>query len=180
MDCRPANDERDAEDAEWRRLTSAGNDAFAEPGLLPEALTLYREAQHEAERLFCAAEAGRCVAPATTIYVIACQNLAEAVRLADSEEEARHWLLRAFERLADAAESARTPFDLRIDCMRDLKFAYLNLAEERGADEGFAQERVRLMLRGRHVVACVTQVVEQVARLPLELSGSGVRPGRLS
>ena len=120
----------------------------------------------EAERLFRNAEIAGSSIPAATIYVISCHNLAEAARRTGEPEAAERWLLRAFERLAAAAESPATAFSLRLDCMRDLKFAFLNLVEGRRDDVVFHPEMERLVARGRAVVACVMGVVERLATLP--------------
>lgn len=153
------------DDSEWSRLTGAANDAFAGERLC-EALTLYRDALAEAERLFRNAEIAGSSVPAATIYVISCQNLAEAARRTGEPDAAERWLLQAFERLAAAAESPATALSLRLDCMRDLKFAFLNLVEARREDAAFRPEMERLVRRGRAVVACVMGVVERLATLP--------------
>jgi hypothetical protein len=153
------------DDSEWTRLTGAANDAFAGDRLC-YALTLYRDALAEAERLFRNAEIAGSSIPAATIYVISCQNLAEAARRTGEPDAAERCLLQAFERLAAAAESPAAALSLRLDCMRDLKFAFLNLAEGRREDVAFQPEMERLVTRGRAVVACVMGVVERLAALP--------------
>ncbi|MBX9909769.1 MAG: DUF2753 domain-containing protein [Beijerinckiaceae bacterium] len=165
-------------DAEWQRLTSAANEIFAQDDKLAEALPLYREAFEEAERLFRCAEIAPDRTPATTIYVISCQNLAEAVRRCEGRAAARGWLIRAFERLVAAGQSPATPFALRLDCMRDLKFAFLNLVEQCGDDETFLREKPRLMQRGREVVASVTQLAQHIASVPQDLLRMRRTPGR--
>lgn len=154
------------DDAEWTRLTGAANEAFRREQFC-EALTLYRDALAEAERLFRNAEIVGSPVAAATIYVISCQNLAEAARRIDELDMAEKWLLQAFERLAAAAESPATPLSLRLDCMRDLKLAFLNLVEGRREDVTFHPEMERLLARGRGVVACVMGVVERLATLPV-------------
>lgn len=153
------------DDSEWSRLTCAANDAFAGERFC-DALTLYRDALAEAERLFRNAEIAGASVPAATIYVISCQNLAEAARRNGEPDLAERWLLQAFERLAAAAESPATALGLRLDCLRDLKFAILNLVEGRREDVAFQPEMERLVVRGRGVVACVMGVVEGLATLP--------------
>ncbi|WP_152012359.1 MULTISPECIES: DUF2753 family protein [unclassified Bosea (in: a-proteobacteria)] len=153
------------DDAEWTRLTVAANDAFRREQIC-EALLLYRDALAEAERLFCNTEIVGSPVSVATIYVISCQNLAEAARLTGEPGAAERWSLQAFERLAAAAESPATPLSLRLDCMRDLKFAFLNLVEGRREDVAFHLEMERLLARGRGVVACVMGVVERLATLP--------------
>jgi len=167
------------DDSEWTRLTGAANDAFAN-GLLCEALLLYREAFHEAEALFEAALSAPSQVPVASIYVISCQNLAEATRRGGEIDTAEGWSLRAFERLACAAESPATPFSLRLDCMRDLKLAFFNLIERRREEEAFRPEMERYVARGRHVVETVMGVVKQLATIPehefLLLNTVGGRP----
>lgn len=153
------------DDSEWTRVTGAANDAFAGERLC-EALGLYRDALAEAERLFRNAEIAGSSVPAATIYVISCHNLAEAARRIGEPDMAERWLLRAFERLAAAAESPAAALSLRLDCMRDLKLAFLNLVEGRREDVAFHPEMERLVARGRGVVACVMGVVERLATLP--------------
>lgn len=153
------------DDSEWTRLTGAANDAFAGERLC-EALSLYRDALAEAERLFRNAEIAGSSVPAATIYVISCHNLAEAARRTGQPDAAERWALQAFERLAAAAESPATPLSLRLDCMRDLKFAFLNLVEGRREDVAFRPETERLLARGRAVVSSVIGVVERLATLP--------------
>jgi hypothetical protein len=153
------------DDSEWVRLTGAANDAFAGQRLC-EALSLYRDALAEAERLFRNVEIAGSSVPAATIYVISCQNLAETARRTGESDAAEAWLRQAFERLAAAAESPATAFSLRLDCMRDLKLAFLNLVEGRREDVAFHPEMERLIVRGRSVVACVMGVVERLATLP--------------
>ncbi|WNJ92245.1 hypothetical protein [Bosea sp. 685] len=160
-------------DAEWQRLTGAANDAFAAGDRLREALLLYRAAFAEAERLFHAAEIAPSDVPAPTIFVVSCQNLAEATRRSEGDEAARAWLRRAFDRLVATAESPRMPLNLRIDCMRDLKIAFLSLAEHNRDEAAFAPEKQGLIERGRSAVLSVTQLVEHFARAGCEKAGTG-------
>jgi hypothetical protein len=155
------------DDSEWVRRIAAANEAYHD-GRLHEALALYRDAFDEAERLFRVAERVLTSAPAATIFVITCQNLADAARQAGDPAAARFWLKLAFDRLASAAESPLTALALRIQAMRDLKFAFLNLVEPMHDDAALAAEIEAYASRGRRVVATVTQLVERIATLPPE------------
>jgi hypothetical protein len=153
------------DDADWRRQTEVANVIY-HGGRTHEALVGYKKAFEEAERLFTNAERGVALSSAAAIYVISCFNLSEVSRATEGSQAAETWLLRAFDRLVDAADSDGTPLPLRLDCMRDLKFAYLNLVELRRNDAAFQDEMVRHRERAMAVAAKVFGAVDRLTQIP--------------
>lgn len=112
---------------------------------MDEAARFYADAIVEAEILFKLVEtlALATPAPAPVLINVAYHNAAEAELRRGRPDEAERLCLRAFERLASAAEAQATPAPLRRDCAENLKQALVALSA-RLVGQGAPPERIRL------------------------------------
>lgn len=118
------------EDATWRTLSAAGNEAFRR-GDDHKARALYVLAIEEAGRIWTLAKAGDANASsiAPVLHTIACHNLAELERRAGNDATSRELLGRALGRLIDAARDSSLPLTLRAQAVDNLKHALAAIIE---------------------------------------------------
>ena len=152
------------EDAAWRNLSDTGNQAM-QAGNSAKALALYRKAMRETERLFASAEKGMSFAPVAVILVISCKNLSDASAALGDLATAQSLLKMCFDRLERTMETPSIPFRLRVQCMSQLKFAFLNLAAFSGETQCAKINLSTYRERGLKAVFAVTSALEKVEHI---------------
>jgi hypothetical protein len=145
-------------DTQWRALTEAANKAF-EHHDNDSAVRFYREAIDTAEQMFEAALKGGSPLLAPMVYNIACANAAECAAQTGNRLGARKLLLRATDKLLTTAKSPSSPFALRINCVRHLRYSLQILDRDFGADN--AQPDMKGLLES---CAAVSKKIQRVAQ----------------